>query len=87
MDMKLFACDTTLCEFNGALSTFPACLRKTISQSVEDIPIEEMNQLLSKHESDNNNFDGRIEANIRSYCSDDITVCANHEISSQTKFN
>ena len=50
--------------FTGS-SRFPSSLRQMICQSVEQIPIEDMEQILSKHETDPENFDGRIEANLR----------------------
>ena len=83
----MYIYDTTLREICGAKSTFPVSLRQIICQSVKDIPTEEMDQLLSKSETDPNNFDGRIEANIRSHSPGDITISTNHPISNQTKFN
>lgn len=85
--MNLSVCSTTLREIGEGQSTFPPSLRQIICQSMSSIPVEEIDQLLSKHETDPNNFDSRVEANIRSNSPTGMTLYANHKISSQTKFN
>lgn len=85
--MNLYISDTTMREINGDKSTFPECLREMIRKSLDIVDIEEMNQALSKKETDPDNLDGRIETSIRNASCGDIAICANHRISNQTKFN
>ena len=83
--MKIY--HTTLRKICDGKSTFPEYLRRSIIQSVEKIPPEAMPGLLSKNESDADNFDGRIEQNIRKNSPCDIELLPNHRITNRTKFN
>ena len=85
--MDLFTYDTTLQEISGHNSKFPSTLRHLICQSVQQIQIEEIDQLLKKHEADPDNFDGKIEAFIRKSASTNISINTNQHISKQTRFN
>lgn len=83
--MKIY--HTTLRKICYGKSTFPEYLKRSISKSVEDIPPEAMPGLLSKNESDADNFDDRIEQNIRKNSPCDIELLPNHRITNRTKFN
>jgi len=85
--MNLFTCSTTIQEVVGNKCRFPSSLRQIICQSVEQIPIEDMEQLLSKHEADPDNFDGRIESNLKSIAPRAASINTNQRISNQTRFN
>jgi len=85
--MDLFLCDTTFREIAGDKSTFPESLRRIILQSVQRIPIEDMEQLLDRHEADANNFDRRIESHLREAVSPDVRIYNNHRVSRETRFN
>lgn len=50
--MDLFLCDMTFREIAGEESPFPESLRRMILQSVQRVPIEDMEQLLERHEAD-----------------------------------
>ena len=82
--MNLFTYSTTLHEAAGNSSKFPANLRQKIFQSVEQITTDDMNELLSKHESDPGNFDGRIEANLKKILPN-ASIRANQIISNKTR--
>ena len=84
--MNLFTCSTTIHEAAGNSSKFPTSLRQKIFQSVEQISTDDMNELLSKHESDPGNFDGRIEANLRTILPN-ASISSNQIISNKTRFN
>lgn len=84
--MNLYICSTTFQETAENDSRFPPSLRQLICQSVEQIPIDDMEQLLSKHETDPDNFDGRIEANLRNSLSNS-SINSNYRISDRTRFN
>lgn len=59
--MNLFVRSSTLREGKG----FPEALRQTICQAVKMITAEELPQLLARHETHPDNFDGRVEKNLR----------------------
>jgi hypothetical protein len=84
--MNLFTYSTTLHEAAGNSSRFPTTLRQKIFQSVEQITTDDMNELLSKHESDPGNFDGRIEANLKKILPK-ASIKANQRVSNKTRFN
>lgn len=85
--MDLFLCDKTLREVAGSTSTFPEPLRRMILQSVQQIPIEDMEQLLDKHEADADNFDRRIEVHLKNAASPDVRIHSNQRVNQETKFN
>lgn len=85
--MDLFLRNKTLREIAGNKSTFPKRLRRMILQSVQQIPIEDMEQLLDKHEADVGNFDHRIESHLRKAASPDIQIHINQRVTQETKFN
>ena len=85
--MNLYICSMTFQETVGNNSQFPPSLRQLICQSVEQVPIDDMGQLLSKHETDPENFDSRIESNLRNISPAAISINANQRISNHTRFN
>ena len=84
--MSLPVRSMTLREANGQRSRFPKRLRQLICGVVEDIDAEEMPQLLSKHETDRGNLDGRIEASLREL-DPSLLIKANCRISGRTRFD
>lgn len=86
MIMNLSVYNITLQEIINDKSNFPSVLRKQICQSIEKISVEEMEQLLAKHESDPANFDGTIETNLREL-DPELHINSNYRISDLTKFN
>ena len=84
--MSLSVCSTTLREIVGEASRFPDELRALICDAVSAVSLADMEALQDRHESDPENFDGRIEQNLRS-ASQAIELNANCPISGKTKFN
>lgn len=74
--MDLFLCDMTFREIAGEESPFPESLRRMILQSVQRVPIEDMEQLLERHEADPDTFDRRIESYLREALSPDVRIHA-----------
>lgn len=85
--MDLFTCDKTLREIAGKESQFPSTLRHLICHALQQIQIEEMSQLLTKHETDPDNFDGKFEAFLRKSALTDMSIDINQHISKLTRFN
>lgn len=77
----------SICGSQTAKNTFPKQLRKMILQSAKRIPIEDMEQLLDKHEADAGNFDRRIESHLRKEASLDIWIHVNRRVIHSVKFN
>lgn len=84
--MNLFVRTVTLLEANGEPSPFPKRLRQLLCSVVEGIDAEAMPDLLSKRETDRDNFDGKIEAGLREL-DPLLAITANCPISDRTKFN
>ena len=84
--MNLLTNSTTLHEVAGDQSRFPDHLRTLLCQAVEVISVDDMAELMDKHESDPANFDGTVEANIRKLDSSAL-IGANQRISDANKFN
>ena len=84
--MNLSVCSTTLREIAGEASRFPDELRALVCDAVSAVSLADMEAMQGRHESDGENFDGRIEQNLRS-ASQAIELKANCPISDQTKFN
>ena len=84
--MNLSVCSTTLREIIGEASRFPDELRALICDAASAVSQADMETMRGRHESDPENFDGRIEQNLRS-ASQAIELKANCRISEQTKFN
>ena len=84
--MNLVTDSITLNEIAETESRFPSSLRAALCRAVETIAVEELEQLRSKHESEPDNFDGRIEAALREMAPD-LTIRADCRISDATKFN
>lgn len=85
--MNLCVEDTTFQEISGGESTFPKAIRSAIKQSLRQIAVEEMEDLLARHESDQTNFDGIFEVHLRHLLSSVVKIRANHPVSATTKFN
>ena len=84
--MNLSVCSTTLREIAGDSSQFPDKLRSLICDAVSDISLADMETMRGKHESNSENFDGRIEQNILA-ANQEMTLTANCRISDLTKFD
>jgi len=84
--MNLSVCSTTLSEIAGEASRFPGELRALICDAASAVSLADMEAMLSRHESDPDNFDGRIEQNLRS-ANQAIELKANCPISERTRFN
>ena len=84
--MNLSVRSTTLREANGEPGRFPKRLGQLICRAVAGIDAEEMSDLLSKHETDPGNFDGKIEARLREL-DGALVIDANCRISDRTKFD
>jgi len=65
---------------------FPETVKQHICQAVRQITIEDLDDLFSKHESDPENFDGRVEANLRNLIPA-VSIETNYRISKLTRFN
>ena len=76
----------TVREAAGGNSLFPDAVSRLLCGAVAAIANEELPGLMSRHESDHANFDGRIEDTIRSMCADQL-LQANHPACEGLKFN
>jgi len=76
----------TVREVAGGKNRFPGEVNDLLCGTLSAILVEELQGLMSKHESDPANFDGRIEEIIRS-TRPDLTLHANHRIFEGAKFN
>jgi hypothetical protein len=85
--MDLFVSDITLREIAGYQSTFPESIREMICRSVQQIPIEDIESLLGKHEADASNFDRRIEGHLRNALPSNFKIQANHRVAKVTQYN
>ena len=85
--MQLSVSDTTMREIAGDESVFPGSVRAAICKAVRQITIEDMNRLSGLHESDPDNFDGTIEANLRELLPPDTSINANCHVTKTTRFN
>jgi hypothetical protein len=83
----LFVNSITFCENTGNKSTFPESIREMICRSVQQIPIEDMETLLGKHEADASNFDRRIESNLRTAIPSNFEIQTNHRVAKVTQYN
>jgi hypothetical protein len=83
---NLSVCHTTLQKINNKESSFPLNIRESLCQAVSDIPIDDIEELFDRHESNPDNFDGRIEKNLTKLCPE-ANILNNHRISNLTKFN
>lgn len=86
MSEYLSVCHTTLQEEQDRESTFPLNIRNSICQAITDIPIDDIEELFNRHESDPENFDERIENNLKTLLPG-LSILTNHRISEQTKFD
>lgn len=84
--MNLSISSVTLRETTGKDATFPAQPRERLCEAVEIITVNELGNLLSKHETDTGNFDGRIADNLRRLAPS-YTIESNRRISSVTRFD
>jgi hypothetical protein len=84
--MSLSVRSETLREVVGERSRFPGDLRELLCRAVEAIGAEELPELLSRHEADPANFDGKVEANLRAIAPL-LAIKANCQVSGQAKFN
>ena len=84
--MGLFIRSTTLREVTGKPASFPGRVRNVLCQALENIEPGELTELLAKHEADQGNFDGTVEANLRQL-DPALRITSNHRISDQMKFN
>ena len=84
--MNLGVCTTTVREAAGDGTSFPAAIRDLLCKAVSAISVEELQTLMAKHESDSDNFDGKIEGIIRSM-QPNLTLHANHPVFAGAKFN
>ena len=80
MSDYLSICDTTLQEINNRESRFPLNIRNSISQAISDIPIGDIDELFKRHESNPDNFDGRVEHNLKTLLPE-TNILNNHRIS------
>lgn len=76
----------TVREVAGGSRTFPGEMNDLLCKALSTISVEELQELMDKHESDPANFDGRVEEIIRSM-RPDLTLHANHTIFKGAKFN
>lgn len=84
--MNLFINSTTLREVVDDDSQFPEKIRRALCSAVEAISVQDMDELLSRHESDSTNFDGRIEENLRE-AGGLSTITRDYRIIPDRKFN
>ena len=84
--MKLFVSAVALREIVGEEARLPSRLRSLVARAIEQITVEELGSLLAKHETDADNLDGRIEANLRRL-DPTLKIEANCRISARTNFN
>ena len=84
--MDLYVSSVTLREVIGESCCFPQELRDLLCGAVGGITAEELAGLLSKHEADRSNFDGRLETSLREL-NPALRIKANCRISERTKFD
>lgn len=84
--MNLSTVSTGLYEIVRGESRFPASLRDIICEAVGQIRVDELDDLLSKHEADSTNFDARIESNLRALLGE-ANITANCRMNPSTRFN
>ncbi|MFH1732552.1 MAG: hypothetical protein ABIF82_13005 [Planctomycetota bacterium] len=84
--MNLNVRSKTLREIAGEQSRLPDHLRSLLCHAVEAISVDDMAELMDRHESDSANFDGVVEANIRKLDVNAL-VGANQRISDANRFN
>ena len=84
--MNLEVRSVTVREVTGGSSLFPGEMNDLLCKALSAISVEELQELMDKHESDRANFDGRIEEIIRSM-RPDLTLYANHPVFAGAKFN
>lgn len=84
--MGLSVRSITVREAAGCNGLFPDALSSLLCGAVASIANEEMPELISRHESDHANFDGKIEDTIRSMRPDQL-LQANHPVCEGVKFN
>jgi len=84
--MNLEVRSVMLREVAGGGSLFPGEMNDLLCTVVSAISVEELQELMDRHESDPANLDGRIEEIIRSM-RPDLTVHANHRVFGGAKFN
>jgi len=84
--MGVFVQSITLREAIGDDAMFPERLRQLLCQVIETFEVDELERMLSKHETDRANLDGQIEANLRQL-EPSLLIEANCRISGQTKFD
>ncbi len=84
--MNLTVCNMTLQESMNGNGVFPSALRQRICHAIEKISTEEMDHLLTKHESDPENFDRTIEKNLQEIAPE-LNIKSNCMISNLRKFN
>jgi hypothetical protein len=84
--MNLFVVSTSLHEMLSGQRRFPDHIGGSICEAVRQIGIDELDDLLSRHETDSTNFDGRIEASLRTL-SPALGIRSNAKVNPHTKFN
>jgi len=84
--MGLFVQSITLREAVGGDASFPDRLRHLVCSVLESIEAEELAEMLSKHESDRENFDGRVEARLRQL-DPSLLIEVNRRISQQARYD
>ena len=84
--MDLFVCSVTLREVVDEGSRFPKRLRQLLCRVVKGIGADGLADALSKNETDPDNFDARLEADLRRMAPS-LSIKANCPISDRTKFN
>lgn len=84
--MNLLVQSTTLKEVRGETGSFPHAVRDPICQALGQISMEQLQELLSRHESDKSNFDSWVEKSLREIAPS-LTIRRNYRVSTATKFN
>jgi hypothetical protein len=85
--MELDVKSTTFREAIDEESLFPPELRQLLCDAVRQIPAEELPELLGKHETDPDNFDRRIEENLRALLLPSTRMQRDYRVSPRGRFN